>query len=463
MFRARMCKTALSSLSLLLLMAPAAHASFGCDAINAGSLNAAIFVGINDTQSRSAASLAVGDRIDFRLFSPVGLGAGAQWWILADGQMTDSRSGVDGLTTHSHTVRPEDVNAISSTIRVQNGGSEITVTATCVAAVPDPGVSDSNHVADAQAVASAGIAQISAQRISGVVHGIIGNTFAGLSSSTVGPSGFTLGYAPTPRAPASPALDAALALTTPTPDWNVWADVQGSGWYGANTGTDQYGRQINLTAGMTYRLSPDMLVGAFAGTEIADYSARGGTLKAVGGTVGGYGAWQIMPGLRWDVLAAHSWLSYDAKAGLAAGRFGAGRWLASTALTGSVPLGVVTIEPSIAVQAMREDQAAWVDGLGAAHAARSFSSGTLSAGGRLIAPLELLGMQASIYGGTYADQGFAFGTPGALGAGALSARLTGGLNLPLSAGGSVTLGGQYGGIGSNTHNWSVSAAAAQSF
>lgn len=454
----------LSVITISLLSASAAFASAGCDFINAGGFNASRTGSDGNMITATANGMAAGDAVSFTVTVPPGFGGNnsSQWWIRVGSFYPVQNDGSEGTSTHGYTMTSSDDTVLHSVIRVQGMGGSISVTASCVAAVVPvavPQVTDSSKAEDVQIAASPRIAETSGQVINSVIGRIIGSTFAGLSGSSVGPNGFTLSYAPS--APTSPAIDATLDLIAPTADWNVWADVQGSGWYGVNSGSDQHGRQVNFNAGMTYRLSPDLLVGAFAGMESAHYLTGSASLKAVAGTLGGYGAWQIMPGLRWDVVAGHTWSSYGAQAGAASGDFGGRRWMGATGVTGTVPVGVVTLEPSVSLQAMREDQSAWTDSRDVAHDANGFSSGSLSVGGRVIVPLTLAGNTASIHGGTYADQGFSIGT-GKSG-GSLSARLTGGLDLPFGTGGTVALNGQYGGLGSNVHSWSLSAAAGQSF
>lgn len=451
-----------SLLATGLLPATAAFASAGCDAINGGVFDGS-FSTFGSFFEGTATNLDVGDTVHFSISNFTGGGSGgAQWWITTDnGLRLDSGSG--GLT-YSYTMATSDGSTMKSALRIQQTNSSITLTATCVAATPPAPPSDitpldSVLIEQVQKSQSAQMATMSGYVITGTVGRMISNTFAGLTTYSVSPNGLTFSYVPSPQNAQTPALDAALNLVAPTADWNVWVDVQGSGWHGLDADDGEYGRQVNANSGVTYRLTPDLLVGAFVGLESADYSMSVGSLDAISTTLGGYAGWRVMPGLRWDAVLAHSWLAYGAQAGTASGDFDGSRWLASSALTGSVPVGVVTVEPSISVQAIWEDQTNWVDSLATAHAARSFSNGTVAAGGRVVTPFQLVETEASAYAGLYLDQGFASGIT----ARTLSARLMGGLRVPMGAGGSLALEGQYGGMGSTIHTWSVSAAGLKSF
>jgi hypothetical protein len=65
-----------------------------------------------------------------------------------------------------------------------------------------------------------------------------------------------LGYAgPVTKAPAR----------TPGREWRLWLDVHGTGWTVNDANTDLKGSQVNLTAGLTRMLTPDMLVGGDRG------------------------------------------------------------------------------------------------------------------------------------------------------------------------------------------------------
>jgi hypothetical protein len=122
--------------------------------------------------------------------------------------------------------------------------------------------------------------------------------------------------------------------------------------------------------------------------------------------------------------------------------------------------------PSLKVFALREHQGAWTDTLGTLQAARDFWAGRASAGGKLIRPWQASAdMTFSPYVGAYAD--WYFSTDNALPAGTplvglsdgWSGRVTGGFAVQQRGGGTLSLGGEYGGLGANYKVWTASARA----
>ncbi|MBX9842190.1 MAG: hypothetical protein K2Z80_10330 [Xanthobacteraceae bacterium] len=102
--------------------------------------------------------------------------------------------------------------------------------------------------------------------------------------------------------------------------------------------------------------------------------------------------------------------------------------------------------------------------------ARSFSAGRVSAGGRVIAPWQMSStLSVSPYAGFYGD--WRFSTDNALPAGqpvvgignGWSGRATGGVNLINLRGGSLALGGEYGGIGAGHKIWTGNVRANWAF
>lgn len=249
----------------------------------------------------------------------------------------------------------------------------------------------------------------------------------------------------------------------------LWADIRGTGWDRNNAATgDLRGTQLNATAGIGYKLRPDVLVGMFTGYENFnyDFASLSGNLKGDGGTVGGYAAWRIAPTLRWDAMVGWSGLTYDGVAGTASGSFTGSRWIASTGLTGSYRVAAYVFEPSAKVYALWERQGSWTDSLGVSQASRDFSTGRVSTGGRVIAPWQMSATTTlSPYLGFYGDWRFA--TDNALPVGVpfvgisdgWSGRVTGGVNVATAGGGSLALGGEYGGIGANYGVWTANARA----
>ena len=149
-----------------------------------------------------------------------------------------------------------------------------------------------------------------------------------------------LGYAGLPtKAPP-------LAATPPTlaSDWLAWVDVRGSQFDRTASGSDLTGNQIDTIAGLTRRLSSDLLVGVLGGYEHFDYSSQAlaGTLTGDGWTTGAYLGWRFAPNLRFDLAGTWSDILANDTASTAAGNFTGNRWLAASGITGTYPLAVVS-------------------------------------------------------------------------------------------------------------------------
>ncbi|MBX9842193.1 MAG: autotransporter domain-containing protein [Xanthobacteraceae bacterium] len=247
-----------------------------------------------------------------------------------------------------------------------------------------------------------------------------------------------------------------------TPQWSTWGDVRGSG-FEQNDASALKGTQINATGGVTYKARANLVVGVFAGYENFkyDFASLTGSLKGNGGSIGTYAGWAITPTLRWTGMVGWTGVSYDASAATASGSFSGSRWLFSTGLTGRYLVSLYTLEPSATVFAVTERQTAYTDNLGAAHDARSFTTGRVSVGGRVLAPPQAFAFTP--YVGFYGDWRFASDSTQVaavpftgIGDG-WSARATGGFSMQVLRTGSLSLGGEYGGIGANYKLWTGNA------
>jgi len=294
------------------------------------------------------------------------------------------------------------------------------------------------------------------------------------------------------RLPASPSTsaeprherfdDAFSALAYADPDkkpavrsfdqmWSAWADVRGTGWdgHGGAAGTD--GRQINVTAGIGRKLTPDFVVGVVGGYEHFDYDATSlsGTLKGDGGSVGGFLGARFGDALKLDAAAVWSGIAYDGTAGGATGSFDASRWLVSTGLSGSQSLGAFVFEPSAHVFALWEGQGSWTDSAAVAHAAQDFSNGRASAGAKVSYPwmTDVGGTRISSYVGAYGD--YRFGSDSVVGPpivsveNGFSGRVTSGIAVSNASGATLGLDGEVGGFGSSYLIWSARARAGMPF
>jgi hypothetical protein len=330
------------------------------------------------------------------------------------------------------------------------------------------------------------VAQASGAAISGAIDSAVSNAFGnGGAPISAGPNGVTFNFAAEPRSEVKRGTDEAFSalgyagVPAKAPprslierQWSLWLDVRGTGWNRSDTAADLKGDQINVTAGLGRKLTPDLLVGIVAGYENFKYDSASldGTMKGNGGTIGGYTAWRLLPTLRWDGAIAWSDIAYDGSAGAASGSFTGSRWLASTGLTGSYRVAAVVLEPSVNVYALWERDDEWTDSLGTLQSAHDFSAGRVATGGKAIYPwLQTSGATLAPYVGLYGD--WRFGTDEAVPAGepivgignGWSARVTGGLAYTTAGGASLSLGGEYGGLGADYKIWTASARGSLPF
>ncbi len=258
-------------------------------------------------------------------------------------------------------------------------------------------------------------------------------------------------------------------------DWLGWIDVRGLSLNNNTLGNDLKGNQLNVTAGLTRKLTPDFLVGGFAGYEHLDFNsdALNSRLKGDGWTAGGYLGWRVAQSLRFDMTLARSGIAYNDAAGMAAASFPGDRWLASGGLTGTYHWQALVLQPSAKVYALWEHDGAYTDSLGIAQPTNNFSTGRASAGTKVSYPFEWTSTVAlAPYAGVFGDYYFTGNnaavagvpTPALLLQG-WSARFAAGLNMKFRNGGVISVGGELGGIGSNTNStiWTYKARGSVPF
>ncbi|NEV01228.1 hypothetical protein FNJ47_36900 [Bradyrhizobium sp. UFLA 03-164] len=267
--------------------------------------------------------------------------------------------------------------------------------------------------------------------------------------------------------------------------WLLWADVRSASldrWGTTNAnGVAQasqaslYGQQVNALMGLTYKATPTLAIGVVGGWETFSYTEQdiNGKLKGDGWTTGTYLGWKILPTLRYDAAVTYSGIGYNGIAGTAQGNFTGERWMFATGLTGTYKTAGFLIEPSARVYALREHQNSYVDSLGTQQGTHDFMSGRASGGVKAAYPVPWLdsGIVLTPFAGLYGDYYFNKEDSGAiLAAGGLplastpllqgwSARATGGLAARFPGGAGVAIGGEFGGLGSNTQIWTLSAKA----
>jgi hypothetical protein len=362
---------------------------------------------------------------------------------------------------------------------------------------------DSIRLRQMQILGTQQSAQLSGQNISGAISNAIDNAFSGnVQAVTPNGSGFTYNFAA--EGPAVPpaggwqaggsAADnrvrefmAAPDRTTsnlvehgfsalgysgitrapprtppraPPPDWLAWVDVRGISFSNHAPGTDLRGDQLNVTAGLTRRLGPDLVIGGFGGFEHLDFNsdALNSRLKGDGWTVGGYLGWQLAPDMRFDMMLGRSAIGYNDTAGTASATFRGVRWLASGGLTGTYEVRGFLLQPLAKLYALWERDDAYVDSLGIAQPSYSFSTGRASAGTRVSYPFAWSSATSfAPYSGVYGDYYFTGNQAAVAGVPTIplllqgwSARVAAGLDMKFNNGGTIGFGGELGGLGSHT-------------
>lgn len=343
-----------------------------------------------------------------------------------------------------------------------SGGISATSTADqfTYAAVPADSPADSLKLRALQIAATKIAAQGSGQAITGAVEGAISDDLND-NRPVVAPTGSGLRLYFTKAPP--------QAMPS---EWRAWADVRGTGFDGGAAGGDFRDNQINATAGLTRRLTPDLLVGMLAGYENFDYSAQslGGRLTGEGWGVGGYAGWRFAAQMRWDAAVVRSGLNYDGVAGTAAATFPGSRWLVSSGVTGTYGWRALVLEPSARIYALWEREDAYADSLGTAQAERNFSSGRVSAGTKVTYPIAwsattVIAPYLGIYGDYYfsRDDADTFGLPSIPLISGWSARFAAGIGMNFERGVQLAVGGELGGIGGDYTFWTWRARASLPF
>ncbi len=244
--------------------------------------------------------------------------------------------------------------------------------------------------------------------------------------------------------------------------WLAWVDVRGADFDRTMVGSDLKGVQINTLAGITHRVTPDLLLGVLGGYEHFDYSSQAfnGVLRGDGWTTGAYLGWRILPNVRFDVGGAWSDIFVDDTSGMATGNFLGHRWLVTGGLTGTYGWQAFVFEPSARVYALWEHENAYTDSLGTLQPDRNFATGRASAGGKVTYPFAWSSsVSLAPYLGLYGDYYFSSDDAATAGLTTVpllqgwSARATAGLAVAFSNSAVLGFGGEYGGIGSDTHIW----------
>lgn len=463
---------------------------------------ASVGVTVNSTtcSNKAYADLNVGDTITVDFTTSA---SGNYYSYIADaiahtvsnGDSRNYTAGTPSTISYVLNLKPTSGNLLLS---VDGALNNFALTCPAVVAAPAPAAStttpvDSQKLQTLQTSITTSVATTSGSVIGGAIDSGIGLGFAdGGTPSSFGETGGFINFAATPRSDIEERTDDAFSalayagpaktspLHTKAPPrleqvWSAWADIRGTGWKANDTsgsGNDLKGNQVNLTAGIGRKLDTDTLVGVVLGYEQFKYDVAtlGGSLKGDGETVGGYVSRRLGGHLRFDAALAWSDVKYNASAGAASGSFDGSRWLVTTGLTGNTRLGAFMLEPSAKLFMLWERQTAWTDSLGTLQAGRNFSAGRTALGSKAAYPIAMKnGWTLSPYAGFYGDWRFQSdsalptGTQvGNIGAG-WSGRVTSGVVADLTNGASLSLGGEYGGLGANYKIWSGNVRASIPF
>lgn len=451
------------------------YSSPGCTAVNSGVFNL-MATPAQQSASHVQSGFVPGDQLTFNI-SITDSGAD-QWWITNEKNvLVEGTSNTSG--TRAYTVTGTDDTTLREVVRVQSLAPttrNITVTASCAPGPQPVSANDSANLTTVQSSGSRMAASTSGAAITEAASAGTAAAFGGAAPVSAGPNGITLNFAASPAQREIAArtrgafaafgyADDGSRMAAEEQRINVWANVRGS-WL-----TNRIdGNHVNATVGIGYKVTPDLVLGAFGGAESFDYdfSSLSGKLKGNGGTVGAYAGWRMLPALRLDGMIGWSGINYDATAGTATGSFDASRWIASAGLTGHHQFGDYLIAPSAKLYVLWENQDAYTDSLGTAHASLDSYVGRASLGGRVSRAFAMAnGMSFMPYVDLYGDWRFSddglAGTPDTGAEDGLSARTGAGFAVTTAQGLGVSLGGEVGGLGQDTQIWSASGRLSLQF
>ena len=471
-------------------VSPSVQKAFGSTSISAGGTTSLTFTVINPNASLALTGVAFTDTfpVGLQVANPTGLtgtcGGGAITAAAGGGSVSLSGATLAGSAscTFSVNVTGTTVGSLTNVtdpVTSTNGGTGNSATAAITIKVPE----DSQRLRDLQLIVTKLEAQTSGAAVSGAVDEAIGDGFTECAGPPMpvkangGGLRFNFGCEEQtrPRPPGMSTKAPPEVVYVPRP-LQFWADVRGSDWNTSQQTGDIRGGQINALFGVTRRLAPDLLIGAFGGYENFDYTSQllDGRLKGDGWTAGGYFGWRFLPGLRFDASLARSVINYNGVAGTAAATFPGQRWLATAALIGTYKNYGFELEPSLKVYALMEHENGYTDNLGTTQSERNFSNGRASAGAKIAYPWQwTTTVTLKPYVGVYADYYFdrddaalptATPLPPIQTLQGWSARVTSGLGATLADGQRLSVDGELGGLGSNQFTvWSLRGRAAIPF
>lgn len=234
--------------------------------------------------------------------------------------------------------------------------------------------------------------------------------------------------------------------------WSTWLDVRNSGWKFDNTASDLKGKQMNITAGVSRKITPDFLGGVMFGYENADYdsSLAAANLKNNGVLVGPYFGYRFCGNMLVDGAVTISKLKYDSKIGGVTGSFDSERIVSALGLTGTYSAGAVLLSPSLRGTYLTESQDQWTDSAAAVQQRETTTGGQGSFGTKAAYTIATDSAKFSPYIGVYGDS-----FTGSEVETRTSGRATVGADAVLASGLVFHLGYENSGLGVNLKQWSV--------
>jgi len=319
--------------------------------------------------------------------------------------------------------------------------------------IDPPPSPDSAEIDTVQDTFTPVVAQQSGASIIGSVSNAIRLGMSGGSQSNFSTSEVFLAYGPTPAEPVTPFDDVLVDDSQSMADnVSIWLDTTGQGILPLST-TPERGWQVNITGGVSIRVTPDVLVGALAGHERFSYRSEdtGSTLSGTGTSLGAYAGWDMGGRLLVSLGVVNTALDYRASSGNASGDFQASRWLVTGDVSGEYTLGDFTVQPSATLLGIWESQDAYIDTLFGSHEERQFGSANAGAGIRISRALPISeDWELVPYVGAYLDTeaettiGSGYATYG------LTGRLATGATITSVDGLRIGLDGSISGIGTDT-------------
>ncbi len=244
----------------------------------------------------------------------------------------------------------------------------------------------------------------------------------------------------------------------PASPWGVWIKGQGTGYDGEGSSFD--GTTFDFLGGVDRRIGAKVLVGVLAGYGTANFDTRAsgidGEFDASGFHVGVYGGVAVTHNIYLDVLAAYSRLDYDTASGSTTGSFDADRGTVAANITARFPMGRVIVEPAAGITFSSERQDSYTDSASFRHDEETINAGRISVGPRVIMPVSLQSMELMPWAAVKAEYEFSNQDASANSGlpdidGALSARLSAGVEATAGPNMNIGIRGDVSGLGSDEY------------